>query len=177
VSAGVDVEMHRGVLCSGLSWLYDTEQPASAVLQHHGEGLASQGNRGLRFIPSGWGGRVVIIVDVTKVEYGTNPGTRRPLNPLAVGELDAFTALLADLGHKVVHTWNGHPAVTGSLALAEPAHPSLQAAVARYHAGCPTHRTTLCRCGWYRQGNRHLIGVRAVHAQLQSAGAAEGFDE
>lgn len=171
VSGCVDVELHRGVLRSGLAWLCDTEQPEMAVLQHHGEGLASLGNRGVRFIPSGWAGRVVIVVDVTKVEYGTDPRARGPLNPLTVGELGAFTGLLVDLGHTVVHTWNGHPAATGSLALAEPAHPSLQAAVFRYLAGCPRHRTTLCRCGWYGEGHRHVIGVRAVHHQLQSDAA------
>ena len=177
VSAGVDVEAHRAALRSGLAWLYDTEQPEMAILQHHGESLSSQGNRSVRFIPSGWAGRVVIVVDVTKVEYGTDPRARGPLNPLAVGELDAFAGVLADLGHTVVHTWNGHPAAIGSLALAEPAHPSLRAAVSRYLAGCPRHRTTLCRCGWYGEGNRHVIGVRAVHHQLQSAAAAGGLHE
>ena len=87
VSAGVDVEAHRAAVRSGLAWLYDTEQPERAILQHHGESLASQGNRSVRFIPSGWAGRVVIVVDVTKVEYGTDRRARGPLNPLAAGEL------------------------------------------------------------------------------------------
>ncbi|GAB7065883.1 hypothetical protein H7J06_07890 [Mycobacterium hodleri] len=177
MSAGVDVEAHRAAVRSGLAWLYDTEQPERAILQHHGESLVSQGNRNVRFIPSGWAGRVVIVVDVTKVEYGTDPRARGPLNPLAAGELDAFTGLLADLARTVVHTWNGHPAATGSLALAEPAHPSLQAAVSRYLAGCPRHHTTLCRCGWYGEGNRHVIGARAVHHQLQSGAAAGDVHE
>ena len=170
MSVGVDVQTHRGVLRSGLAWLYETEQPEAAILQHHGDGLASRGNRSVRFIPTGWGGRVVIVVEVAKVDYGTDPGARGPRNPLAVDELDAFIALLADLGHAVVHRWNGHPAATGSLALAEPAHPSLRAAVARYHAGCPCHRTTLCRCGWYGEGHRHVIGVRAVHGRFANQG-------
>ncbi|WP_141564244.1 hypothetical protein [Mycolicibacterium palauense] len=173
----MSVEAHRGALRSGLAWLYETEQPEAAILQHHGDGLASHGNRNMRFIPAGWGGRVVIVVDVTKVDYGTGRGARGPRNPLAVDELDAFTVLLADLGHAVVHRWNGHPAATGSLALAGPAHPSLRAAVTRYHAGCPRHRSVLCRCGWYSEGYRHVIGVRAVHAQNESTAAVLVFDE
>ncbi|MEU0497974.1 hypothetical protein [Mycobacterium sp. NPDC006124] len=177
MSVGVEFETHRDALCSGLAWLYETEQPEAAILQHHGDGLASHGNRSVRFIPVGWGGRVVIVVEVTKVDYRSDPGARGPRNPLAVDELDAFTALLADLGHAVVHRWNGHPAATGSLALAEPAHPSLRAAVARYHAGCPRHRSVLCRCGWYGEGYRHVIGVRAVHAQAETCAFVGGFDE
>lgn len=159
------VEAHLPVVRSGLRWVYETEQPDSAVLQHHGEGLPSVANRNVSFCPVGWARHVVVVLAVSKVEYGPGPGCR-PENPLARGELEAFAGLLRQLGQRVVKTWNGHPWVSGSVALGRPAHPSLVAAVQRYHAGCPRHGGVFCRCGWYGDGNSDLVGVRTIHAGL-----------
>lgn len=152
----------RDVLAAGLAWLYDTPQPDGAILQHHGASLPPVGNRWFRFIPSGWGGRVVVVVDVAKVEWIDNGPNdlATPANPLEPDELDWLTCELAVLGVEVVHTWNGHPAITGSLALARPAHPSLLAAVERYRAGCPEHSGPLCSwggCPWYGDGNALVV--------------------
>lgn len=176
----VDVRQHIPVLLSGLEWLYETHQSGEAVLQHHGEGLASTGNRSVSFTPLGWCGRVVIVVDVAHVEYASGR-LGLPSNPLVAGELEAFAALLTDLGHSITKAWNGHPAVTGSLALARPAHPTMAAAVRRYLAGCLHHGGSVsCRCGWYADGYSRITGLRDVHTArsrraataMQGGGAA-----
>ena len=149
----------------GLRWLYRTEQPAGAVLQHHGMPLPATGNRKLRFCPAGANGRPVVVINVVNVEWG-DPG-QGPANPLAAGELEALAAAIAHTGTPVAQTWNGHPGITGSVGLAHRAHPTLRAAVDRYRAGCPQHHTVFCSrqgCSWYRDGNakarypRDLIG-------------------
>lgn len=146
-------------ITAGLRWVYETEQPGDAVLQHHGLSLPVVENRRFSFCPTGWAEHVVIVVSVAKVELG-GP-YEPPRNPLAPDELVAVTAALADLGADVVKTWNGHPSITGSLALTRPAHPSLVAAVKRYHAGCPQHRTVFCGskvgCSWYRDGYARIV--------------------
>ncbi|GAA2107967.1 hypothetical protein [Streptomyces synnematoformans] len=159
------------ILAAGLAWLYETEQPDDAILQHHGETLSRpDSNRWYGFCPAGWDGRVVISTHVGKVEWTGEGGGRRPANPLGPGELDAITAELAGLGAEVVSTWNGHPGTTGSLALARPAHPTLLAAVDRYRRGCPNHTGPLCSwdgCPWYPTGN-----ARVAHLKDIAAGAA-----
>jgi hypothetical protein len=144
------------VLAAGLRWLFDTEQPEGSVLEHHGVVLRAAGNRQFGFVPAGWAGHAIVTVDVAEVRwaYGAN---QLPANPLRPGELEDRAALLAALGAEVVRTWNGHPSITGSLALARPAHPSLLAAVDRYRAGCLTHPGTLCKCGWYAAGFELVI--------------------
>ena len=72
------------------------------------------------------------MVDVAHVEWGRTDTSCR--YPLAADELDAFNAALSDLGAEVIRTWNGHPAIPGSLALKQPAHPTLAAAVRQHHA-------------------------------------------
>lgn len=156
-----EVARHEIVLRRGLRWLHETEQPDDSLLQHHGETVRAQGNRKLTFIPTAWAGHPVIVVAVDSLEYGPPPRLRC-LNPIAAGELEAFAELLAELGAEVVRTWNGHPHTSGSLALARPAHPSLAAAVKRYHGGCPAHHTVFCRCGWCAVGHRRLIRLRDI---------------
>lgn len=168
-TAAVDISAHLPVLLSGLRWLYDTEQPNNAILQHHGERLDSLGNRHVTFCPAGNAGRVVIILHVTHVDVGACWPARNPLRP---GELDHLADLLTDIGETVVDRWNGHPHVTGSIALARPAHPSLQAAVQRYYAGCPTHNTVFCDCGWFRSGDDAATHLRQVHEHAKNSAAA-----
>ncbi len=153
---------NEATLLAGLRWLHDTEQPEGAILQHHGVVLEGVGNRRFGFIPSGRADRAIVTVDVAHLTWEVK--TFRITNPLRRTELTELTAQLATLSAEVVGTWNGHPAPTGSLALARPAHPTLLAAVARYHAGCPTHsaKTVLCDCDWYTTGNA-LIVAPTVH--------------
>lgn len=155
---------NEAVLAAGLRWLLDTEQPEDAVIIHHGENMAGEGNRRFSFFPAGWDGRAIIAVGVARVEWiAINDKDRgydkAPANPLEPDELERLSATITALGEAVVSTWNGYPATTGSLALARPAHPSLRAAVQRYKAGCPEHpdNYVFCECGWYRQGYAQLI--------------------
>jgi hypothetical protein len=117
-------------------------------------------NRQFGFVPAGWGGRAIVVVNIAKVEWSEGPDLL-PMNPLAPGELESeIKFVLLGLGAEVVHTWNGHPGITGSLALARPAHPSLLAAVQRYRAGCPRHPGPLCSwdgCAWYSEGNAKVV--------------------
>ncbi|MBO0885210.1 MAG: hypothetical protein J2P17_33755 [Mycobacterium sp.] len=141
-------------LVAGLRWLFDTEQPAGAVLQHHGLSLPGVANRRFNFCPAGWEGHAIVTVDVVDAEWKFTSRHEIPTNSLRPGELDDLTVLLNELGVDVLHTWNGHPGITGSLALGRPAHPSLLAAVNRYLAGCLTHpdQGVFCKCGWYAKG-------------------------
>lgn len=163
-SLHVDVMPHLPMLLIGLRWLFDTTQPDMALQQHHGQQIGSVDNRTLRFIPSGWNGHAIVVVDVTHVDYGQPH--QPPRNPLAPGELAAFADLLDGMGEDVAATWNGHPAITGSLALATPAHPSLLAAVSRYTAGCQRQGgDRFCPCDWYVHGHRHIVSIQDLHQQ------------
>lgn len=154
------------VLAAALRWLYETEQPDSAILQHHGLHIGVADNRKISAAPSAWDGRAVIVVDVANVQYIPGPdGYDIPANPLEPGELEELSATLANLGAPVIHTWNGHPSITGSLALEPPAHSSLVAAVDRYRAGCPDHTGPLCSwdgCEWYPRGNALIVSPAAA---------------
>lgn len=151
----------RPVLASGLRWLYETSQPPQAILQHHGCSLPAPAvNRRIDFVPSGWEGRVVLVLKVRNLRYGV--GDPKPLlNGLGITERTRFADLVADLGHKVVHMWNGEPGTaSASVALAEPAHEALLAAVTRYHGGCGIHHDTFCSrdgCTWYLEGRKMVV--------------------
>lgn len=159
------IEAHLPVLLSGLRWLYDTPQPDTAILHHHGQRLPSVGNRHLDFTPVGWAGRVIIVLSVSHVDLGERWPAR---NPLRTDELDQLADLLDGMGETVVHRWNGNPHISGSIALARRAHPTLDAAVRRYHAGCPDHGgSVFCRCSWYSTGYRTVTTVHDVHRQAR----------
>jgi hypothetical protein len=156
-AGAMDVDRLQATVDAGLAWLYDTEQPDTAILQHHGVPLPAVGNRRLSFCPVGFNRQPVVVVNVVTVTYIED--SLRPHNPLAAGELEALAALIGRSA-PVSTTWNGHPAATGSIGLARPAHPSLVAAVTRYHARCPEHDSVFCSrtgCGWYRDGHRTVI--------------------
>jgi hypothetical protein len=147
-------------LAAGLRWLYETEQPDGAALQHHGVTLAVDGNRWFRFLPSGDHREVIVVVNVAEVEWrDVDSWTKAPMNPLELGELAKLASELDTLGAHVVDVWNGHPGITGSLRLARPAHPSLLSAVDRYHAGCPEHpkRGVFCDCDWYAKASALIV--------------------
>lgn len=149
-------------LTAGLRWLYETEQPDNACQEHHGLLLrAPTTNRLYSFIPANDGRRVVVAVNVATIEWIDNGPNelKTPANPLEPGELVALAADLRALGFEVTSTWNGHPQTTGSVGLARPAHPSLLAAVDRYHAGCLVHprRGAFCDCEAWRAGYDRVV--------------------
>lgn len=160
---------------AALAWLYDTEQPGDAWLQHHGVGIRPpDADRTVSAVPAGMGGvawgRPVLALEVVNPRYRADdsPGHWDVLNGFRAGELDAFADLVEQQGRRVVDRWNGQPlARSGSLALADRAHPSLLAAVGRYHAGCPDHATPLCSwdgCDWYRRGWARVVRPSIVGA-------------
>ncbi|TMU98072.1 hypothetical protein [Streptomyces sp. DASNCL29] len=160
------------VLDAGLHWLYETGQPDNAHAQHHGEMIAADGNRTYRFIPVGAENLPVVVMDVAKVEYKPGAdGDMVPANPLEPGELEALAAELERRGFTVRSTWNGHPAISGTVGLARPAHPGQVAAVKRYHAGCQQHprRRVFCDCEAWRAGFR-----RVVRPVVEAAASAAG---
>ncbi|MFE7106597.1 hypothetical protein ACFU98_35155 [Streptomyces sp. NPDC057575] len=149
-------------LTAGLRWLYETGQPDNAWQGHHGLLLrAPAANRLYSFIPANDWKRPVVAVDVAKIEWIDNGPNelKTPANPLAAGELESLAAELRSLGYEFTATWNGYPQTTGSVGLARPAHPSLLAAVDRYHAGCLVHpkRSVFCDCDAWREGFTRII--------------------
>lgn len=143
------------ILDTGLNWLYDTTQPDDAHQQHHGITIGHPAaNRYYGFCPTGAENLPVVTVNVAKVEYRDY---EPPVNPLEPGELFDLAQELEARGYTVRTTWNGHPAVTGSVSLVQPAHPTLVAAVQRYHRGCTVHpeRSVFCDCdAWTAEGRR-----------------------
>jgi hypothetical protein len=143
------------ILDTGLRWLYETVQPDDAHQQHHGItiGLPAT-NRLYGFCPDGAEHLPVVVVNVAKPELRPND---LPANPLEPGELFDLAQELETRGFTVRTTWNGHPAITGSVSLVRPAHPTLVAAVQRYHRGCVVHpeRSVFCDCeAWRAEGVR-----------------------
>lgn len=158
---------HAPVLAAGLRWLYKTKQPDGALLQHHGVMLEGEGNRSFGFVPAGADGQPVVVLYVAEIEWRTDSeGDEVPANPLEPDELAHLAATLTGLGAEVTRTWNGHPACTGSVGLAKPAHPSLLAAGQLYKKGCPEHpkQGVFCGCGWWSQGSAKVVHPAEVVA-------------
>ena len=151
------------ILDTGLNWLYETVQPDDAHQQHLGIVLhLPAANRWYGFCPDGAQHLPVVSVDVIKPEWIDN-GFNRPMtlaNPLSPDELPALAEELRNRGFESFGTWNGHPGATGSVGLTRKAHPTLVAAVERYHRGCTEHpdRSVFCDCEAWR-----AEGARAVH--------------
>ncbi|MEV6841068.1 hypothetical protein AB0N17_42445 [Streptomyces sp. NPDC051133] len=149
------------ILTAGLDWLYATEQPDNSHQQHHGITLGHPAaNRWYGFCPTGARNLPVVSVDVSKVECKLdNDGDRVPANPLDPGELETLADELRRRGFDVDSTWNGHPGVTGSVGLARTAHPTLLAAVDRYHRGCLVHpqRSVFCDCEAWRAEAARIV--------------------
>ncbi|MFC9736214.1 hypothetical protein ACFWG5_34315 [Streptomyces hydrogenans] len=147
-------------LTVGLQWLYETEQPADAWMQHHGQWIRATGNRHLTVTPAGAENLPVIALNVTRPTWTKHPdGDMYPGNPLAPNELARLADRIRWRGYAVRATWNGFPAHTGSIGLAQAAHPSQVAAVDRYRAGCQEHpaRSVFCECDAWRAGFRRAV--------------------
>ena len=171
----------KTVLAAAMAWLYDTDQPGGAIMQHHGPGGFRLGDRYYDLTPTGAENLPVISVTVAGAEF--KPGCWRgfggeysdsfhaksvlvPRGPCE--EFLGVVSLAAELGAEVRETWNGAISHTsGSIGLAAPARPSLVAAMSRYQAGCPVHGTVFCgwqgstdeerACTWYADGRRLVV--------------------
>jgi hypothetical protein len=140
--------------------MFDTEQPDGAVMQHHGVSSPQVDGRVYRFVPVGARGLPVVVIDVPGGAEWDSDGNLT--NGLRRGELRALADELSGLGYAHHDTWNGDRCMTGSVGLRRPAHPSLVAAVARYHAGCPDHGNVFCSCPepaclWYASGYGRVV--------------------
>lgn len=150
------------ILDAGLGWLYDTVQPDDAHASHHGIVLhLPEASRWYGFCPGGARHLPVVTVNVIKPDWIDN-GFNRPMtlaNPLASDELPVLAEELRRRGFESFGIWNGHPGATGSVGLARPAHPSLAAAVQRYHRGCVVHpkRSVFCECEAWRAGFARVV--------------------
>lgn len=159
-----DLPLHAA-LTAGLHWLYDTEQPDDAWMQHLGQPIYATDNRRLTFAPVGADNLPVIVLDVSWPLWTKHPsGDMAPGNPLAPTELPRLAAELEHRGFEVRSTWNGFPAHSGSVGLVQPARPSQCAAVERYRAGCLLHpeRSVFCECVPWRAGFRRAIYPSAL---------------
>ncbi len=161
---GADVTAHLPVLLLGLRWLYDTEQPATAIARSGSQALPSAGGRTLRFIPRGHPGGTVV-----RIEH-TLPSTTPP--SLAAADRDAFASLLDDIDVGVARSWIEYPGASGCFALRAPAHPTLCAAVARYERGCADHHSRdRCTCTQNAEGHATFIDLAQMQHQALAAGA------
>lgn len=152
-------------LTAGLHWLYETEQPADAWMDHHGQQIPVTDNRFLAFVPTAVSGLPVIVIGVVKPTWKEGPcGDMVPTNPLTPIELPRLAAELEQRGYAVRSTWNGFPGATGSVGLARHGHLSQIAAVKRYRAGCQEHpaRSVFCECESWRAGFERAIRPSAL---------------
>jgi hypothetical protein len=154
----LDVTANLPALLLGLRWLYDTEQPATAVQNPRGQHLHTPAGRTLTFIPAGTARHALLVItaDTTENTLIGQPSD----NSLSPGELTAFADLLEDLGEPVLSTYNGYPGTTAALALIRPAHSTLLAAVARFTDRPHPHRPDeACQCPWYLDQGARPVGL------------------
>jgi len=145
-------------LLIGLEWLYDIEQPAGSVAHPQGQFLAGGAHRNLWFVPGGsTGNGIVVICAVPDTRAGSTP------RPVENGELTALRELLDGMNEDVVTTTLAADGSTARLVLARSVHPSLSAAVQRYHAWWLEHGHCLSGA----DGPRRLIGVEELAARVR----------
>ena len=148
----------RAILSTGLAWMYDVDQPANALTQHHGEASPAVGTRRYGFCPTGAENLPVITVHVARPQWSSG-NNMSLLNPIGgADEMKLISTLVEEFGYPVREWWNGH-GDSGSIGLVRPAHRTLRAAVRTYKAGCPTHPNegVFCKCGWFKTGRDLLV--------------------
>jgi hypothetical protein len=156
------VDLKQRVLAAGLYWLFDTVQPDGALDSHHGTGPRSAEDRTYSFIPSGHAGMPVVVMEIheSAKRWAPRRGLMELANPLTDADVTEFEDRLTKLGHTPARSWNGAGCDTVSMQLAERAHPTLLAAVAKYRRGCPEHAGPLCSwdgCKWYPDARAKLV--------------------
>ena len=139
-------EAQRQTLTTGLTWLYQTEQPDDAVADPHGIQSPAVDGRTYRFIPAGHSGAPVVVATIDNPNY---------IRPPMQQELTTLALQIERLGFPFDSTWNSN-AEQGSVGLMVAAHPSLLAAARRR---CPDHLNPLCGwegCPWLADGTAKL---------------------
>lgn len=177
--AAVSVNEAADVLDAGLTWLFDTEQPAGAVCHHLGFSVAP-GDRTIGFIPD-----VRFPIVTMCLAYPERDDHDELTNPLTKHDVTDLAAFLTRRGRVVRDQWNGRGTMTVSMALAGHVHPTLRDAVERYHQGCPEHKTVFCGredlpCPWFADGNRVLVKpvwprTRDMHASGVQCTTCRGY--
>jgi hypothetical protein len=169
----------RAALGAGLNWLYNTVQPDTAIVEHCGARLPVAANRALRFLPVTNAGRPLVVLGV-----GVRRGSGTLIGPAELLDDAEVLDVVAELdAHRILTGGHRNHQLTATIPLARPAHESLLAAVARYAAGCPHHRTQVCEapvsahgqgCPWHANGHRMAIwpknpGPEAITSALRPA--------
>ncbi|MGH3556011.1 MAG: hypothetical protein ACRDTK_00560 [Mycobacterium sp.] len=164
------------VLRAGLDWLYNTVQPDTAIIDPRNTTTAA-GHRVINFMPLGWASKASVIVEVAHVAWGLGPGAG-PLNPMPPAELDQLATHVTASGTEVDEVRCAPRPLVGTITLTRDAHPTLRAAVARFNAGCPIHRSRRCwraqhhggrDCSWYNDGQRGVIWPFTAAAAAEPA--------
>jgi hypothetical protein len=151
----MDTSRLKAVLQSGLDWIWESEHPEGALIQHHGiwctEGPFLDGRVKLRIIPEGHKTGPVVVFDLHEKEYGPE---YELLNPFTKDEIDLLRSLVVACGSDVVDEWNGEGYATVSLSPARRASHGVLQLVDTYRQGCPEHprKGVFCNCGWFSAG-------------------------
>lgn len=167
----------RKIMRAILVWLYQVEQPAGAMLSHHGASFTATKHRRITLLARVSDGHPSVHIEAKQaVRVGTY-GVRNPLGP---DELDQWKQVAAEFGFTPHTSWNGHPTAGGSFCLHEPPHPSLLAALELHAQGCtnPEHIDSgkggaLCPCGWWRPGAVLLKNPDIAYSSQARAGFAK----
>ena len=152
------------LLAEGLRWLYDTTQPATAIMPARGAAtMIAAANRIIRWVPLGWGWTASVILEIAHIDWGAGMGP--PLNPMPSSEAISLAASLHQLGVDIADIACTTQCLSAAIALRRPAHPTLCAATRRYMQGCPAHHSRICHrpparggrdCGWIADGQRAI---------------------
>lgn len=153
------VEALTPALVSGLRWLFDVEQPATALVRAEGIALPPLLGRRLIFVPGSDRDAAAVIVQTV-----ATPPTAELLGDDEISALAAEAEHLTSAAVAVQRPTEASHAVR--IQLSRLAHRSLRAAVARFRAGCPIHHQPACGhtrgpeapCQWYARGAQALIG-------------------
>jgi hypothetical protein len=137
-------------MAMGFHWLFVTEQPEGALIQHHGWSLRAEEYQ-LGFVPQAWEGHVVIVLDLGDNQFRDEDGQRLPpgkFRGLSSREISRARRAIQKLGGDIISEWNGEGCASGSFALSNLPQASLVAAVDRYRRGCrecnPDHGNVFC---------------------------------
>lgn len=153
------VEALTPALVSGLRWLFDVEQPATALVRAEGIALPPLVGRRLIFVPGSDRDAAAVIVQAL-----ATPTTAEMLGDDEISALAAAAERLTGAAvtvHRPTETVHA-----ARIQLSRLAHRSLRAALTRFRAGCPVHHQPACGhtrgpeapCQWYARGAKALIG-------------------
>lgn len=171
----------EAALWAGLRWLYLTEQPDDALVEHRGARIGAVGSH-LRFLPTTAHGNPLIVVEADSARWEPTNHATTPTDLTSV-ELSTITSELIAAG---AHpgTWQSHT-ITSTIVLGTPAHPTLRAAVARYAAGCPYHHDLVCdapikdggqACPWHTRGHQAAVWPQLTDADIAAAALSDHPD-